>query len=481
MSLWSENLLKSLVIQYNYLFFYYFLALNLSYLLMTLVSFREIFVYVRQIIFWDRGFVSTSDYTPPISILTPAYNEELNIVQNVLSLLALDYPAYEVVVINDGSTDRTLEILKKEFSLKPIKHIFRPTLPSKPIKGIYASAKYRNLIVLDKENGGKSDALNAGINIIRYPLFCSVDADTIIEKDALVRVAKPMMEDPTIVATAGIVRVINGSTVHNGKIEKVSVPHQWIPLVQIVEYLRAFLANRTTWSLMNTMLIISGAFGLFRKDLVVAIGGYSTKTVSEDMELVMRIHEHQRRNNVKYSVKFISDPVCWTEVPTTLTGLMRQRDRWHRGLIECLTRYMKMFLNPRYGLLGMFTIPYYWIFEFLGPFVEFLGYIFIIVALVFNFLNYEFFVLFLAVSVLFGTFISTMSVLLEEMTYRRYKNSTDLIWLFVAAVLENIIYRQLSTLWRVKAAFFFFFNKRKWGKSERKGLKMSDEKRRMAG
>lgn len=481
MSLWSENMLKTIVIEYNYMFFYYFLLLNSSYFIMTLVAFREIVIYVRQIIFWDRGLISTSEYTPPISILTPAHNEELNIVQTVLSLMALDYPSYEVVVINDGSTDQTLEILKKEFDLRPIKFVFRPTLKSKPIRGIYASATHSKLIVLDKENGGKSDALNAGINIIRYPLFCSIDGDTIIEKDALIRVAKPMMEDPTVVATAGIVRVLNGSTVHNGAIDNIRVPRQWIPLVQIVEYLRAFLANRTTWSLMNTMLIISGAFGLFRKDLVVTVGGYSTKTVSEDMELVMRMHEYLRRNKIKYSIKFISDPVCWTEVPTTLVGLARQRDRWHRGLVECLTSYKKMFLNPRYGLLGLFTVPYYWLFEFLGPFVEFVGYIFIVVALVFNFLNYQFLLLFFLVAVLFGTIISVMSVLLEEMTYRRYTHGTDLLLLFIAAVLENIVYRQLSTLWRVKAVFFYFFNKRKWGKSERKGIKLADTKGRVAG
>ena len=466
MGIWIRDIAMS----FGYLFLYYSIALNLSYLLMALNSFFRTMGYFGRITWWDFDLVTKSNYTSPISILSPAHNEERNIIESVRSLLSLNYPNYEVVVVNDGSTDGTLKLLIEEYKLELVNQVYKLQLPTKPIKGIYVSTVHCNLRVIDKEQGGKADALNAGINVTKYPLFCAVDADTILEKDALLRIAKPMLEDDTVVATAGIVRIVNGSVVKDGRVVDIRIPFKLVPLMQIVEYFRSFLANRTTWSCLNTLLIISGAFGLFRKEIVIAVGGYSTKTVGEDMEIVMKMHEYLRRRGIKYSIKFISDPVCWTEAPSSLVGLSRQRFRWHRGLIECLISYTGMFLNPRYGLLGMLTVPYFWIFEMLAPVVEILGYSFIVVGFVFQLINYDFLRLLIVASIIFGTLISFIAIILEEMTYRRYQRSTDLLCLFGAAILENFIYRQLSTIWRVRAIFGYFFLERKWGKSERKGF-----------
>ncbi len=462
---------RDFAMSFGYVFLYYSVALNLSYLLMAINAFPKTLGNFHRNAWWDSDLVAKSDNTIPISILSPAHNEERNIIESVRSLLTLNYPNYEVIVINDGSKDRTLELLMKEFKLQKLADkICNLQLSTKPVKGIYVSSTNQNLFVVDKEQGGKADALNAGINVMRYPLFCAVDADTILEKDALIRVAKPMLEDETVVATAGIVRIVNGSVIKDGQVVETRIPFKLVPLMQIVEYFRSFLANRTTWSSLNTLLIISGAFGLFRKEPVVAVGGYSTKTVGEDMEIVMKLHEYLRRKRIKYSIKYISDPTCWTEAPSSLAGLGRQRFRWHRGLIECLVAYKKMLFNPRYGLLGMLTVPYFWIFEMFAPVVEILGYSFIIVGFVFELVNYDFLKLLIMASIIFGTLISLISIFMEEMTYRRYRRSTDLLLLTVGAILENFIFRQLSTFWRVKAFFGYFFLKRKWGVSERKGF-----------
>lgn len=407
----------------------------------------------------------------PVSILSPAYNEELTITESVKSLLMLEYPEFEVIVVNDGSKDNTLGKLKAAFNLHSIPADIEERVSCKQILGIYRSPDNPNLVVVNKINGGKADALNAGINISRYPLICAIDADSLIEGGALLRVTKPFAERPgKTVAVGGIVRVANGCTIKAGRVVRVGLSRAWLPLIQTVEYLRAFLFGRAGWSALRCLLITSGAFSFFRKDTVIAIGGYRQGSVGEDMELVVRMHRYLREQKREYEMHFLPDPVCWTEVPESSKILGRQRNRWQRGLIDSLRIHRKMILNPRYGTVGMVALPYFVFFEMLAPVVELAGYIFIPLSYAFGVVNFLFFALFLTVAILVGVILSTLSVVLEELSFRRYEKTSDLTKLVAAAFLENFGYHQLTLWWRLKGFWDYLSGKTAWGKMERKGF-----------
>lgn len=451
----------------------YFLALNSIYLLLFLVSLREVLRFVRRTFFADYAQMRDSDMTWPISVLVPAFNEEKTILQTVRSLLLVNYGEFEIIVINDGSDDGTLARLIAEYELRPYDRVFKRSLPTGQVRNVYGSLKHPNLVIVDKEKGGKPDALNAGINVSRYPLFCSIDADSLIEEDALLRVVKPFMERPDItVAGGGIVRIVNGCRVRDGRVVDIGLPERSLPILQVVEYLRAFLSGRVGWSALRSLLIISGAFGIYRKDLVIEVGGYTNETDTEDLELVVRLHEHLRRKKQPHRMVFVPDPVCWTECPTTLRVLNRQRNRWHRGLIQTLWRHRRLMFNPRYGVIGMFALPYFLLFETLGPFVEILGYLAVILSWILGILNEEYFVLFLVLAIFYGILLSVAAVLLEEIAFRRYPRWRDLATLLVFGVLENFGYRQLMALVKVKAFFDLLphHRRRRWGKMPREGF-----------
>jgi cellulose synthase/poly-beta-1,6-N-acetylglucosamine synthase-like glycosyltransferase len=323
---------------------------------------------------------------------------------------------------------------------------------------------------VDKANGGKADALNAGICAARYPFVCCIDADIILEADALLRVARPMVESSEVAAVGGIVRVANGCDVDRGRVVEVRTPRNAIPTFQVVEYLRAFLAARTGWGALNCLLIISGAFGMFRRQDLIASGGYAHDTVGEDMELVTRMHRTLREAGRNYKITFVPDPVAWTEVPSSLRVLRRQRDRWHRGLIDTLLRHCKMLFNPRYGTVGLLAMPYFFLFELLGPVVELLGYIAFIVGLLLGILNLEFAVAFFLAAVGLGALLSISAVFLEELRLRRYPRWLDLLKLTIYGILENFGYRQLNTVWRTLAIVSFLRKNTDWGAMERKGF-----------
>jgi cellulose synthase/poly-beta-1,6-N-acetylglucosamine synthase-like glycosyltransferase len=325
-------------------------------------------------------------------------------------------------------------------------------------------------LVVDKENGGKADALNAGACAARYPLVCNLDADIILEEDALLRVARPMIESRGVAAVGGIVRVANGCRFEKGRIIRVSTPKRALPNFQIVEYLRAFIASRTAWSKLNCLLIISGAFGVFRRRDIILAGGYSDDTVGEDMELTTRIHRVLREYDRQYKISFVPDPIAWTEVPDTLRVLGRQRDRWHRGLIDTLIRHRRMLFNPRYGTVGLIGMPYFFLFEFLGPVIELLGYVAFIVGLALGVINTAFALAFFLAAVGLGVLLSTAAVFLEELRLERYPSWRDLVKLSLYGVLENFGYRQLNTLWRAMAIVSFLRKNSDWGAMERKGF-----------
>ena len=464
-------LLTDLVIDFNYFVLFYFLVLNTIYLLLFLVSLREIWYFVRRTFFSDYQQIMQSEMTWPISVLVPAHNEEKTIVQTVRSLQMVNFGEFEVIVVNDGSTDGTLERVVEAFEMRRIDHVYRRSIPTAPVRGTYASLEHPNLLIVDKEKGGKSDALNAGINVARFPLFCSVDADSIIEDNALLRVVKPFMEHPEeTVAVGGIVRIVNGCEVREGRVNKVALPRSGLAVFQVVEYLRAFLTGRVGWSVLRSLLIISGAFGLYRRREVIEIGGYERSTDTEDLELVVRLHERMRRKRRPYRIVFVPDPVCWTEAPATLKVLQRQRNRWHRGLLQSLWRHKTMLFNPRYGILGLVAMPYFFLFEMLGPFVEVVGYAAVLLSWFLGILNPGFFLLFLAVAILYGVFLSLAAILLEEISFRRYSSWEDLFRLLLFGILENFGYRQMLALFKVRSFYDFLRGSRKWGKMDRTGF-----------
>ena len=400
----------------------YFLAINFVYFVMLIVSYFAVLKYRRHVRHEQWRRIIRSPLTMPVTIIAPAYNEELTIEDSVMSLLMLEYPEFEVVVVNDGSRDSTLEKLKAAYKLHQIPSDIDMKVDCEEILGIYRTPDNPNLVVVDKLNGGKADALNAGINVSKYPLICSIDADSLLEGGALVRVAKPFLERPEkTVAVGGIIRVANGCEIEAGRVLKVGLPHNWVPLVQTVEYLRAFLFGRSAWGAMGGLLIIPGAFGLFRKDIVLAMGGYRQDTVGEDMELVVHMHRYLREQGREYEMQFLPDPVCWTEVPEPLNILGRQRNRWQRGLIDSLRIHRRMMMNPRYGRIGLVAFPYFVIFEMLGPIIELAGYIIVPVSFGLGIMSFQFIGLFLAVSILYGAILSTGAVVLEELSFRRYQ------------------------------------------------------------
>jgi len=450
------------------LVFIYYLVVNCYYSLSCTVAFLDIrgqlAVASRQHI---RNLVS-GVYYRPISILVPAYNEEATIVTSIHFSLALQYPEFELVVVNDGSTDRTLEVLRDEFRLVQIEKPIKIVLKHEHIRGIYVSLDYPQLLVVDKDNGGKADALNAGINASQYPLVCSVDADSLLEEDSLMRAAKLFVEDREVVASGGIIRVLNGCTVVNGKVTEVRAPSRLIECLQSVEYLRGFLVGRTSWNWTNSILIISGAFGIFRKDILFAIGGYR-KTVGEDMDLVIRMHRHCLDRKMPCKVVFVPDPVCWTQVPGDYRSLLQQRNRWHRGLIDSLWHSRGMLLNPKYGAVGLLAFPYFVVAEALGPLIEFFGYLSFVILFFLGLLNRDFALLFLFLAVIWGMFLNIGALLLDNLIYRRYRGVSDLLKIAGCGLLECLGYRQLLVVERLFATFMVF--QKHWGKPAREEIK----------
>lgn len=460
----------------------YFLALNISYILLFFVSLREVLTFLRRTFFSDYQQILRSDMTLPISMICPAHNEEKTIVDTVRSLQMLNYPEFEIIVVNDGSKDQTLERLLQAYDLRRVDRVYKRSLPTKSVRALYASPMVPNLIVVDKENGGKADALNCGINLSRYPLFSSMDADSVIEDDALLKAVKPFMEWPEeTVAVGGIVRCANGCTVHEGRVTHIALPRQLLPVFQVVEYLRAFLSGRLGWSALRGLLLISGAFGVYRKSAVVDVGGYDSSTDTEDLELVMALHAVYRERKQPYRIVFVPDPVCWTEVPGNWKMLRRQRNRWHRGMLQSLSRYRRMMFNPRYGLMGMVVLPYFLIFETMGPFIETLGYISVPLAWALGLLNTKFFLLFFVLAVAFGVFLSVAAILLEEISYRRYPSWSDLWKLLICGVAENFGFRQVLAVFKIQAFWEYLRGLRRWGKLERVGfVKAADPRSKAA-
>jgi cellulose synthase/poly-beta-1,6-N-acetylglucosamine synthase-like glycosyltransferase len=452
----------------QWFFMLYFIGINSGYMMLNLLSLGSLKRYVEMHSLDDLPR-SVSGFEPPVSVLVPAYNEEATIAGSVRSMLQLNYPEYEVVVINDGSKDGTMAALQREFALLPFPEAPWQRLPTGAVRGVYRSATHPTLRVIDKDNGGKADALNAGINAARYPLFCGVDADSVLERDSLRRVIEPFLEDPRTIASGGTVRIANGCRVDSGFLAEVGLPRNPLALLQIVEYLRAFLFGRLGWSPLNAVLIISGAFGIFRKEVVVEAGGYRSDTVGEDMELVVRLHRLHRSRGAPYRIVFVPDPICWTEAPESLRVLKNQRVRWQRGLSESLTMNLGLLFHPRGGAAGWLAFPFMAVFEWLGPLIEVGGYVFMISAFLLSAVSAEAFWTFMLVAFGFGLVLSVSSLLLEEISFHIYPKPGQIAVLLLVVVLENFGYRQLNALWRLWGLMLWLFgSEARWGEMTRK-------------
>lgn len=470
-------MLETILIVLNWLVFAYFLIVNGTYLALNVVAYRALrrYNFIRAVSDYDRPFYST--FYKPVSIIVPAYNEEKTIVESVRSILSLRYPEFEVVVVNDGSDDGTLAALREGFGLEASAEAYTYDVPCGEIRSVYGSAAYPALKVVDKDNGGKGDALNAGINVSSFPLFCSIDADSIIDAWSLLQIVKPFVEDHRMQAAGGVIRVANGCLVGSGELREVRLSSRWLVRFQVVEYLRAFLFGRMGWSSLRSLLIISGAFGVFRRRAAVEIGGYRTDTVGEDMEMVLRLHRTMSRDRDEYRVTFLADPVCWTQVPEDLSSLSRQRRRWQKGLAESLAMNRGMTLNPRYGSVGLVGFPFFILFELLSPVIELGGYVIFVLSLILGILNTPFVIAFLASAVLLGILLSTSAIFLEEISFHKYPDLRDVLVLFCFAVLENFGYRQLTVWWRLRGLIGSVFGRRGWGKARRERFDEEEEGR----
>jgi cellulose synthase/poly-beta-1,6-N-acetylglucosamine synthase-like glycosyltransferase len=464
------EILRQFTTVWNEFMLVYFVVLNLVSTLLLVLGWRGLSDYVRRRPMLDYRTISESEMTLPISIIVPAFNEESMLVESVRAMLRVRYPHVEVVVVNDGSADGTLARLIEAFDLVEVERVPRARLATSPVRGVYASPLEPNITVVDKVNGGKADAINAGLVYARYPLFCSVDADTMIDDGALVRLARPFQVQPETVGCGGVVRIVNGSTVQDSQVVEVRTPRRLLVNIQIVEYLRAFLAGRVGWSRLGGLLIISGAFGLFRREVVVDAGGYDRDTVGEDAELVVRLHRFCRDRRQPYRIVFVADPVCWTEAPGTLRLLNRQRDRWHRGLVQTLFKHRGMIGRRRYGVIGLVSMPYFILFEALGPAIELVGYATMALSFGFGWSSLPFALGFVALALAYGLVLSFGALLVEEHAFRRYRSWRCLGRLCVAALVENFGYRQLGAYVRAKALVTMARGRRRtWGEMTRTG------------
>jgi cellulose synthase/poly-beta-1,6-N-acetylglucosamine synthase-like glycosyltransferase len=459
----------AIVAALQWIFLGYFVVLNAVYLALNVIALFALRRYMGQRVA-DVGPALSPELDLPISVIVPAYNESLTIGESVRALLQLEYPHFEIVVVNDGSKDATLETLIREFSLRPFPEAYRVRLPSKPVEGIYRSTIYPQLRVIDKANGGKADSINAGINAARYPIFCVIDADSVLQRDSLRRAIQPFLDDAATVAAGGTIRIANGCRVSGGFMEEIDLPRHPLAVFQIVEYLRAFLFGRLGWSPMNALLIISGAFGLFRKEVVVAAGGFRADTIGEDMELIVRMHRVLRAEGRRYRICYVPDPICWTEAPEDLRTLGRQRIRWQRGLIESLKLNASLCFNPRAGAVGMVAFPFFLVFECLGPIIEVIGLAALLFAAIAGYLSVEAFLVLTGLSIVLGILLSTSAFVFEQMSFHVYPRLGQTLRLFLFAVLENFGYRQLNSIWRMYGVFLHLRGKpAKWGEMTRLG------------
>ncbi|KAB1155697.1 glycosyltransferase family 2 protein [Flavobacterium luteum] len=462
------------IIQYFFLIFS--ISAITSYILLGIISAIETRSYMKKNSFVNYKEILSSPFSPSISIIAPAYNESLNIVENVRSLLSSHYVNYDVIIVNDGSKDDSLEKLIKAYDLIQIDIPINEQIKTKPLRGgVYKSTNpaFDKLIVVDKENGGKADALNMGLNISKNKYVASIDVDCLLLEDALQKLIKPFLEitDQKVIAAGGVIRIANSCTIKDGKLLEINFPNKWLEQGQILEYLRAFLLGRMAWSRLNGLLVISGAFGLFDKKIAIEVGGYDTNTVGEDMEIIVRMRRHMQEINQKYKVAYIPDPLCWTEAPDNYKTFISQRNRWTRGTIETLKKHKKIGFNKKYFSLGLLSYPYWFIFERMAPIVEVAGLIYFGILIFFDYVRWDYSLSFILLAYSFSVLFSIVAIISEELTYNQYKKKKIGIKLIIISFLEPIVNHPFILYAAIKGNIeYYFYKKIEWGTMTRKGM-----------
>ena len=472
----KDSIIYYLIHTISNLYLTYSVAISFSYLLLAVISLFALNAYLKKARLVDYKYILNSPFAPGISLLAPAYNEELTIIDNVKSLLSIMYNNLEVIIINDGSKDQTLQKLIDGFDLVQVNYHVHYDLKTKPVNHVYKSRNkaFKKLTVIDKKNGGKADALNTGINISSKPLIACIDVDCIIERDALLKLVRPFMESTVpVIATGGVVRIANSCKIESGRLQEIRLPENKIARFQTLEYMRAFLLGRMAWGKLDGLLLISGAFGMFRKDIAVKVGGYNTNTVGEDMELVVRMRAYMHEHKLPYQVSYIPEPLCWTEAPSDYTILGRQRNRWTRGTFETLKIHKRMFFNPKYGMMGLISYPFWVFFEWLAPIIELSGLIFMSFLVLTGQLNYSFALTMLLFVYSFSVLFSMTAILAEELTYYQYRRKRDIMHLVITAILEPFLYHPRYVWWAIMGNWDLLKGKKSWGEMSRQGFVMN--------
>lgn len=463
------------IVIFNYFILFFAASVMISYLVLAIISAVSLKSYLRRNRFVNYDALLSLTSSPKVSLIAPAYNEGLTIKENVNSLLAINYNNYDVIVVNDGSKDNSIAILTEAFELIVADKQYNPIIPTKNVKAIYVSKNpsYAKLIVVDKENGGKADALNTGINISNNPYVVCIDVDCIMDQHVLLKLMKPFMEqsDKRVIATGGVVRIANSCVIKSGKLIEVNAPDNFLARIQVLEYLRAFILGRMAWAKMDGLLLISGAFGMFDREIVIKSGGYNPKTVGEDMELVVRMRRYMIENKLKYTVQYIPDPLCWTEAPESFKILRKQRSRWTRGTMETLWMHRKMLFNPKYKILGMLSFPYWLQYEYLAPLIEFTGILITLLFVCFGILSVTYFILLFIFVYSFALMFSMLALYAEEVTFSRYSTVRDLRKLGFISLLEPIIFHPFTIYASIKGNWEKIKGSHGWGDMTRTGFK----------
>lgn len=460
---------------YESVIFLYSLFLIAAYVTMCSISGISLWKYRQKNRFVDYNAILSSPFAPSVSIIAPAYNESKNIIDNIQGLLELMYEDYEVIIVNDGSTDDTLQKVVEYYEMEPVNYAIDYKIPCHEINAVYKSKNrsFQKLFVIDKTNAGKADALNAGINMSKKDMVVSIDVDCVIERDALLRLVKPFLEesDKTVIAAGGVIKIANSCTVSEGTVEQVRIPDNWWARFQVLEYSRGLFMGRMAWAYLDGLLIISGALGMFNRKLLIECGGYAVNTVGEDMEVVVRMRRIMAEQDVKYTVAYIPDPLCWTEVPDSLPVLARQRNRWTRGTIETLLAHRRIFLNPRYKSFGMLGYTYWMLFEWFAPLFEFSGIMyFLYLIIVHGAVNWKFFIVAFVFIYSFAIALTSWAILFEELTYNSYKRKSDIVKLIFTAFLEPIVFHPLTVIWAIRGNIDYILGKKSWGVNPRHGF-----------
>ena len=466
--------IDNLIFLFNYLILVFAVFVMTSYVILAVISGFSLKAYLRQNRFVNYKALLALDSAPRVSLIAPAYNEGRTIVENVRSLLAINYNNFDVIVVNDGSKDDSIAILTEAFELVKSDTAYKQKISTKDVRGIYRSSNkaFSKLIVVDKMNGGKADALNAGMNVSENPYLVCIDVDCIMDKDVLLKLAKPYLEasGKRIIATGGVVRIANSCIIRSGKLVEVRAPQNFLARIQVIEYLRAFILGRMAWSKLDGLLIISGAFGMFDKEIALRCGGYDTNTVGEDMELIVRMRRYMIEQKEPYAVQYIPDPLCWTEAPESYSILRKQRSRWMRGTIETLFTHRKMLFNPKYKTLGMLSYPYWLFFEYYAPIIELLGLLITFLLVILGFISWKYFFLFLFFVYSFAVMFSMIALYTEEATFKKYQRLEDLLKLSLVALLEPIFFHPFTVYAALKGNWEKITGNKGWGEMTRKGF-----------